>query len=150
MRYLAVLFAIPVVSACSSPPTNRNEAPAASPAVATSEPQNASQDPVEFLLASAVADFHKYGPAGPLRFRNVRVGQLTNPKGESRHLLCGEYQIAKEGPDAEWTAFATIKTSGYEQWNGSQADGFCKAAAVRWNNQGDLSSSLQSTFDSMK
>jgi len=146
MRYVIAVFAVLVVSACTTPPTNRNEAPA----VATSEPPNTSQDPVEFLLASAVADFHKYGPAGPLRFRNLRVGQFNDPKGGSRHMLCGEYQITKEGPDSEWTSFATIKTSGYEQWNGSQADGFCKAASVKWDSGGDLSSSLQNRFDSMK
>jgi hypothetical protein len=46
--------------------------------------------------------------------------------------------------------FATIKTSGYEQWIGAQAVGFCQRSSVIWDKAGDLSSSLQSRLDSLR
>jgi hypothetical protein len=59
-------------------------------------------------------------------------------------MLCGEFLPAQEGGKAEWMPFATIKTSGYEQWIGAQAAGLCHGASVIWDKVGDLSSSLQS------
>jgi hypothetical protein len=53
------------------------------------------------------------------------------------------------GATGEWTAFVTIKTSGYEQWLGAQAAAFCQRSTVTWE-KGDWSSSLQSKLDSMR
>ena len=137
MRYVVVLFTAFVLSACSTTP-RRTESPA-----------NPSQDAVvEFLLTSSAKDFKTHGPAGPLRFREVRMGHFKDDTGEDQYLLCGQYLPTKIS-DPEWVTFATIKTSGYEQWNGSQADAFCQRPSVVWDNGGDLSSSLQSRFDSM-
>jgi len=72
------------------------------------------------------------------------------PSGEERYMLCGQFLPAQEGGRVEWTPFATIKTSGYEQWIGAQAAAFCQASSVTWDNEGDLSSSLQSRLDSLR
>jgi len=147
--YFVILFAILALEACSSAPVTRNEGPAASPTQANvSQKQTTSIEPIQqFLLTSAATDFHKHGPAGPLSFRNVRVGHVMNAKGEEQYLLCGQFQQTK-GAKAEWSPFATIKTSGYEQWLGDQAEGFCKN--VKWDTEADLSSSLQNQIDSLQ
>ena len=151
MRYLAVLLATLILTACNTAPSTRRESPAPSPTVVVvPQQQKASLDSVvEFLLTSAAKDFHTHGPSGPLRFREVRVGHLTSPNGEEHYMLCGQYLATKES-NTEWTSFATIKTSGYEQWNGAQADGYCQRASVKWDSEGDLSPTLQSRLDSMR
>jgi hypothetical protein len=70
--------------------------------------------------------------------------------GEKQYMLCGQFLPAPEGGKAEWMPFATIKTSGYEQWIGAQAAGFCQGSSVIWDKVGDLSSSLQSRLDSLR
>ncbi len=65
-------------------------------------------------------------------------------------MLCGQFLPAQEAGKAEWTPFATIKTSGYEQWIGAQAAGFCQNSSVIWDKVDDLSSSLQSRLDSLR
>jgi hypothetical protein len=152
MRYLAVLFATLVLAACSTAPVARNESQTVSPSqVSTPEPQKASIDPVvQFLLTAAATDFHTHRPPDPVRFRDVRIGHLTTPNGEEQYLLCGQFLPAPEGGKAEWTPFATIKTSGYEQWIGAQAAGFCEPSSVIWDKEDDLSPSLQSRLDSLR
>jgi hypothetical protein len=80
----------------------------------------------------------------------VRVGHVMSPTGEEQYRLCGQFLPAQQGGKAEWTPFATIKTSGYEQYIGAQAAGFCNDASVIWDKEGDLSSSLQSRLDSLR
>ena len=145
--YLAVLFMAFALAACSTTPAKKAETPAATPAQANVPvQQKASIEPVvQFLLSSAAKDFHEHGPAGPLHFRNVRVGHVTNPDGKDQYKLCGEFQ---QQDKAEWMHFVTIKTSGYEQYLGGQAENFCKG--VTWDRQDDLSAPLQSQLDSMR
>jgi hypothetical protein len=152
MRYLAVLFATLVLAACSKAPVSRNESQAVSSTpVLAPEPQNASIDSVvQFLLTSAATDFHTHRPPDPVRFRDVRIGHFMTPSGEKQYMLCGQLLPAPEGGKAEWMPFATIKTSGYEQWIGAQATGYCERSSVIWDNVGDLSSSLQSRLDSLR
>lgn len=151
MRYLAFLFATLVLAACSNAPVKRSEPQAVSSAqVHAPELQKASPDSVvQFLLTGAATDFHNHGPS-PVRFRDVRIGHSMTPSGEEQYLLCGQFLPAQEGGKAEWTPFATIKTSGYEQWNGTQAAGFCQRSSVIWDTEGDLSPSLQSRLDSLR
>ena len=152
MRYLAVLFATLVLAACSTAPVTRSGSPAVNPAqVLTPEPQKASIDPVvQFLLTAAATDFHTHRPPDPVRFRDVRIGHVTTPSGEEQYMLCGQFLPAQEGGNPAWTPFATIKTSGYEQWIGAQAAGFCQRSTVVWDKEGDLSPLLQSRLDSLR
>jgi hypothetical protein len=103
----------------------------------------------EFLLTSSATDFHHHDPRDPADFRNVRIGRMTTPDGD-HYLMCGEFLPVNAGGNAQWTPFLTIKTSGYEQWLGAQAAGYCKDSLVAWTNAGDLSSSLKSRLDSLR
>ena len=152
MRYLAVLFSILALASCSTAPVTRSQSPAASPAqVLTPELQKASIDQVvQFLLTAAATDFHTHRPPDSVRFRDVRIGHVTSRTGEEQYMLCGQFLPALEGGKAEWTPFATIKTSGYEQWIGAQAAGFCQRSTVVWDKEGDLSPLLQSRLDSLR
>jgi hypothetical protein len=138
MRYLAVLFATLVFAACTTAPVPRSESKAVSPGA------------VQFLLTSAANDFHMQHPLDPIRFRDVRVGHVMSSTGEAQYRLCGQFLPAQQGGKAEWTPFATIKTSGYEQYFGAQATAFCQDASVIWDKAGDLSASLQGRFDSLR
>lgn len=151
MRYFAVLFAALVLAACSTVPTTGSGSHAASPAqVPGPELQRSSVDPIiQFLLTSAATDFHTQRPSA-VRFRDVRLGHVTTPSGEEQYMLCGQFLPAREGGKAEWTPFATIKTSGYEQYLGVQAVPFCQGSSVIWDKEGDLSSSMQSRLDSLR
>ena len=138
MRYFAVLFATLVLAACSTARVPRSESKAVSPGV------------VDFLLAAAANEFHTHRPQESVRFRDVRVGHVMSPTGEEQYRLCGQFLPAQQGGKAEWTPFVTIKTSGYEQYIGAQAAGFCQDSSVTWDKEGDLSSWLQSRLDSLR
>ena len=75
---------------------------------------------------------------------------MTTPENGTLYMLCGQFLPAQDKGDAEWTPFVTIKTSGYEQYLGAQAASFCERPSVIWDSQGDLSSSLQTKFDSLR
>jgi hypothetical protein len=109
-----------------------------------------TESSAQFLLASAADDFHKNGPTRISGFRNVRMGHAAGPDGLNQYLICGEFLPKKENGTAEWSPFATIKTSGYEQWLGVQAQMLCQRPTVTWDQEGDLSSALQKQFDSGK
>lgn len=152
MRYLAVLFAALILASCNTVPARRGESqPVSTAHVHAPERQKASIDSaVEFLLTAAATDFHSHRPQDPFRFRDVRVGHVVTSNGEGQYLLCGQFLPARKGDKAEWTPFATIKTSGYEQWIGDNAVGFCRGSSVIWDKVGDLSLSLQNRFDSLR
>jgi len=141
MRYLAVLFATLGLAACSRAQVPRSESQAGSPT------RDAA---VRFLLTAAATDFHAHRLPDPVRFRDVRIGHVMTPSGEEQYRLCGQFLPAQEGGKAEWTPFATIKTSGYEQWIGAQAAGFCQGSSLKWDQVADLASSLQSGLDSLR
>lgn len=75
---------------------------------------------------------------------------MTSPEGEKHFMLCGQFLPAEKGAKAAWTPFVTIKTSGYEQWLGTQAAAFCQDSSVVWDTETDISSSLQSRLDSLR
>ena len=137
MRYPAVLVVPLVLAACNKAPAPRSDTQPVSPAV------------VEFLLTSAATDFHTHRPPDLGRFRDVRVGHVKNPGGEDQYLLCGHFLSTQETGNAAGTPFVTIKTSGYEQYLGAQAEArYCQRSSMIWD-EGDLSASLQSRLDSL-
>src|SRR5262245_10887797 len=139
MRHHVVLFAATALGACDKASVVRRDAPPVSPAV------------VQFLLTSAATDFRTHGPSHPLRFRSVRVGHFTAASGEDQYLLCGEFSPVGEGKTAGWTPFVTLKTSGYEQYLGAQAEAtYCQRPSITWDTGSDLSALLQGRVDSLR
>jgi len=143
MRYLAIVIITLGLTACSTPPVSRDESQAARSKASTGSV-------VEFLLTSAATDFHNHRPPDPVRFRDVRIGHVVSSSGKEQYRMCGQFLPAAEGGKAEWTSFATIKTSGYEQWLGASAADYCKGSSFVWDTEGDLSSALQSRLDSLR
>lgn len=141
ITHLAVLLAAFFLAACRDAPVARGE---------PGGRDDATDSVVQFLVASAANDFHTHRPPDPVRFRDVRIGHIVTASGEPQYFLCGRFLPAQEGRKADWTPFATIKTSGYEQWIGDQAEHFCEGSAVNWDKAGDLSSLLQSRLDSLR
>ena len=138
VRHSGILLTLGALAACRATPVTHDEPP----------PQTSSIDPiVEFLMTSAATDFHKQQSTSPDRFRDVRIGHLLTPTGDKQYLMCGQFH---EPRSVVWTQFATIKTSGYEQWIGAQAARFCQGSSVRWDTAGDLSSTLKSRVDSLQ
>jgi hypothetical protein len=134
MRKLTAV-AVLVLVGCASAPETKSGTQSVIPA-----------DDVEFLITSAAADFHSTRPSDPGRFRNVRAGRLASSTGETRSILCGEFLA---GGNNEWVHFATIRTSGYEQWLGRQSLGFC-TGQVKWDKREDLSAALQKQLQALR
>lgn len=102
---------------------------------------------IAFLLEASAKDFNEHQPPLPSAFRNVIVRNLISNKGENNYMLCGEF-LTKD--KKEWTAFTTIKTSGYEQWIGASSLGFCKDSKAADYPIKDLSSALKNKLDSIQ
>lgn len=105
---------------------------------APAQPQAAAAETA--LLAHAADDFRQHMKPPPDQFRQVRLGQLTAPDGQTRTVLCGDFKVGARGA---WTPFATVQTSDYEQWVGGGAQGFCQAPAFQPVKGRDLSAALQ-------
>ena len=129
-----------------------SQSQAASPTqgLTSQEPNSSTQTPMEFLLRSAATDFHVHQPSVVERFRRVRFGHVKTPDGAKQYQLCGEFLPQEREGKAEWTAFATIKTSGFEQYLGGQAANWCQRSRFVQDRDEDLSSTLQDRLDSMR
>jgi hypothetical protein len=112
--------------------------------------KTSAETPLQFLLAAVAKDFHAQRAPRPVGFRDVRLGHVIAADGAQQYLLCGEFLAEREKDKGEWTPFATIKTSGYEQWQGAQAVGFCRRPTIVWHDEGNLSAALQSRFDALR
>lgn len=151
MQSFLILVAVLALAGCSTTADTQTDIQTAKstqsslttlqkPAVATA---------MEFLLTSAATDFHAHPPVEAILLHNVRLGHVLLSDGAEQYMLCGELSSAKNSSNAERTSFATIKTSGYEQWIGAQAVGLCKRDSIIWDSNSDLSSLLQSRVDSI-
>ena len=152
MRYLALLSVAIIVLAGTSTPTLQCEPQAGSRKhVVSHDTEKTELDSiVQCLLTSAATDFHAHGPAGPISFRDVRLGHIIRPGAEKQYRLCGQFMRTQPGSNAQWTPFATIKTSDYEQWIGGTASAFCQDSSIVWDNVGNLSSLLERRLDSLR
>ena len=149
MRVLASIVFMLVLGACQTNSNRRSESNALRPAQALAPEQKevAGEIPVQFLLTAAATDFHSQHRSHTLEFRNVQIGHEMNPAGKMQYILCGQF-LPRPKEQADWTPFATIKTSGYEQWLGAQAASFCQQPSIVWSKE-EWSSSLQRRFDSL-
>jgi len=151
MRFVIVLLTL-VFAACSTSPVSKSQSQATSPGqgAASGEPKAATDSPMEFLLRSAATDFHAHRPPVVERFRNVRFGHVMTPAGAKQYMLCGEFLPQQREGKAEWTPFATIRTSGFEQYLGGQTASWCQRPPFIQDGDEDLSSTLQNRLDSTR
>jgi len=97
--------------------------------------------------ATAATDFSRMaGPPSPVRVREVRSGYIMSADQGRQYRLCGTFSRARAGEKVEWMPFATIRTSGCEQYVGAQASSECTRSSIVWE-QGDLSTVLQSRLE---
>ena len=103
-----------------------------------------------WLIEASAGDFTRQRASIPAAFRKVQIRYAITPDSLKQYLLCGELlSEGSQGKD-EWIPFATIKTSAYEQWIGSQALGYCNGAKIVSYLSNDYSSALQRKIDSLQ
>ena len=148
MRFVIALLTL--VAACTTPaPQSQSPATGRSQDLASEESKPSTDSPMEFLLTSAANDFHAHRPSVVERFRHVRFGHVMTPAGAKQYQLCGEFLPQPREGKAKWTPFATIKTSGIEQYLGVQASSWCQRSKFVQDRDEDLSSSLQTRLVSL-
>jgi hypothetical protein len=140
------------LTSCNSKSGNKNQSPAVSPdSILTYEIQNDSLDTiVQTLLDVSAKDFYNHKPPVPVDFRDVQIKYLIKSEKEKVYLICGQFLAQDKQDKGEWTDFAAIKTSDYEQWIGSNASGYCQDSKVISYKISDLSSALKSRFDALQ
>lgn len=111
--------------------------------------QNQPDSVLQFLITSCVSDILHQGRTLPVLFSASYLGYKQLPTGEKQFLLCGKFQSKVQEHKDIWIPFATIQTSGYEQWIGAQAVNICQDSTIVWDRSNDLSLSLQAQFDSL-
>ncbi len=139
MRSFAAALAMALLVACSTTPVPRSQSPEVSADI-----------PVAYLVSAAATDFHASKQVHPARFRAVRIGHVANGDGAMQYMLCGQFLPAEATGSADWIPFVTIKTSGYEQYLGTQAASLCQRSSVVWDRNADLTSLLQAQLDSLR
>ena len=100
----------------------------------------------DFLISACLSDLKKQSHLSNIQFRDSHIGFKVSETGERHYFLCGQF---KAEPEQVWIPFATIKTSGYEQWQGVQSSAFCQDSTVIWSTN-NLSKSLQKKLVSLK
>lgn len=146
---LSFLLLTVVLTSCNSS-QDKNAAKAGSDAHALAGTPTTPLDSVVFYLLDVSAkDFHDHQPPVPVSFRNVHLKNLVGQNADDHYMICGQFLSQDKKDKDEWTEFATIKTSGYEQWIGSQSVGFCRDAKDVPYKTNDLSSELKSRFESL-
>ncbi len=100
----------------------------------------------DFLILACLSDLKKQSHLSNIQFRDSYIGFKVSETRERHFFLCGQF---KAEPKQIWIPFATIKTLGYEQWQGVQSSAFCQDSTVVWSTN-DLSKSLQEKLVSLK
>ena len=150
MRFFIALLTLMFAVCCTTPASQSQSGAASTGEGRASEGPNPSTDsPMEFLIRSAASDFQAHRPPVVERFRHVRFGHVMTPSGAKQYQLCGEFLPQQKEGKAAWTPFATIKTSGFEQYLGVQAASWCQRSQFVQEGDEDLSSILQKRLDSM-
>ncbi|QMU30906.1 hypothetical protein [Adhaeribacter radiodurans] len=143
LKIFAYTFFMSAIVSCKSNSDNKKVLKSDSlVAATTSENKESIPDSiVQFLITSASSDFRHHQPPTPIDFRKVKVGYLISSTNEKTFLLCGEF-LSQEKKE-EWETFATVKTSGYEQYIGNQALPFCQKATIISPDETNLSVELK-------
>jgi hypothetical protein len=149
MKKLCILLvAASVLISCTPAPVDNSKSLSIN---RSADLQNASADSViQSLLTASATDFHNHQPPVPVSFQNVRTGYLKLSNGSKQYIMCGQFLSQDKQNKDEWTPFATIITSDYEQWVGNQALVFCEDSTVIWVEAADLSTMLKNRLSSLQ
>ena len=121
---------VSALMSCNSGSDNKKEQKADSTATSVTSEMNESipDSTVQFLITSASDDFSNQKQLTAIDFRQVKAGYTLSSANEKVYVLCGEFLTQEEKEN--WLPFATVKTSGYEQYLGNQAKAFCEKATL--------------------
>jgi hypothetical protein len=119
IKIFFLLFLLSAIISCNS--NNNKERSESSKSFKGEIPDSV----VQFLINSASQDFKIHQPPTAIDFRNAKIGYILSPKNEKIFVMCGEF-LSKN--NKEWIEFATIKTSGYEQYLGKTQ--YCQDATI--------------------
>lgn len=92
---------------------------------------------IQFLIISAAKDFNDHHPPTVIDIRKVKAGYISSGN-DIIYLICGEF-LSQEKKD--WESFETIKTSGYEQYIGSNV--YCQKATFEKADNNRLSDEIK-------
>ncbi|MEI6088986.1 MAG: hypothetical protein WCR42_00890 [bacterium] len=150
---ISLLFFALVLISCNSTTDKKNVKTSgnSSDSVCVSDTQNTALDStIHYLLDASAKDFIANQPPLPVSFRNIKVRNLVGQNSENHYMICGQFLARDKQNKEEWSSFATIKTSDYEQWIGTQSVGYCKESKAISYKISDLSSSLKRRVDSLQ
>jgi len=137
LRLLGICFALTLLLCCNAGSTTQSD---------YEYPDSTKQ----FLLISAATDFIKYQKIVPADFRNLKLGYLGSEEQLKTPILCGEYSIIDSTGNETWYDFATIQTSGYEQYIGNNSILYCQQATFSEYHEDSLSLSLKAAIKRLK
>lgn len=149
MRKLFVLVMLAAFVATAAMLPRTGKARDAVPGPTPSPTAESLESIKEFLITSAATDFTEHQPPYPAKFRKVKIGHLGDTTKSGAWRMCGEFLPSDGGDKPEWTGFVTVKTSGYEQYIGSDSP-YCNNSKIVWDKTGDLSAALKRKLDSLK
>ena len=144
---LPITFFIPAIISCNPSSNNKELEPKSETSINSTKGENLEPIPdstVLFLITSASKDFHEHQPPTAIDFRNVKFGYISSPD-EKIYLLCGEFLSQEKN---EWASFATIKTSGYEQYLGENI--YCQKATIVMTDKYNLSVELKNKLSALR
>ena len=119
IKIFAILFLLSGIICCNS--NKKTESNESSISLNGEIPDSV----VQFLINSASHDFKIHQPPTAIDFRDVKIGYILSLKNEKIFVMCGEFL---SNDNKEWIEFATIKTSGYEQYLGKTQ--YCQDATI--------------------
>lgn len=141
LKTLAFTFFMSAILSCNSNSKKEDKADSSAIATTSATKESMPDSTIQFLITSAATDFHHHQSPKVIDFRNIKVGYTLSSGNEKIYILCGEF-LSEEAKE-NWLKFATIKTSGYEQYLGNQARAFCEEATMVSTGTTDLSTELK-------
>lgn len=102
---------------------------------------------INSIIEIAATDFYKNQKPLPIEFRNVQIKYHIKPSSETLFILCGQFQTEDK---TQWTQFATIKNSDYEQWIGPNGLTYSENSTEIPYTKKDLSTELKNKLNSLK
>lgn len=151
LKAFTFIFIMSVMAACNTNNKNESNNSSTEASQTTSVKETIPDSIVQFLITSAATDFHTHQPPTPVDFRNVEIGYLLISNNEKQYLLCGEFLPKDKAGKNEWETFATIKTSGYEQYlGGNKPISYCQDAIKVLTSENTLTTELRNKLDELK